>query len=242
MKHIREECVRAQASTSVPLVILDGRVLDLSGFMEHHPGGPFVLLANLGRDVSADFHHVTAHARAAVARKLDRQVVAEVDHLAVPPAMKDFAKLVDYARLLLNSFSAQFDPTRDPISDVFYVGQLYSHFVGDHLISLLNTLSETADLSADPTVLRRLRLVFEAVPGRVEKVVLAADAPAAAALSRQIQHRCTTLLDELLRIGSEALGELRNTEVHKIAPCHANKMIHLVNEWIREEHDLITGK
>lgn len=242
MRRIREESVRAQASTSVPLVVLDGRVLDLSDFLEHHPGGPSVLLANIGRDVSADFHHVTAHARAAVTRKLDQQAIAEVSPLTIPPAAKDFARLVDYVRLLLNSFDAQADPARDPISDVFYVGQLYSHFVGDHLVSLMNTLAETADVPVDPAVSQRLRRVFEAVPGRVEEVVVAADAPTAIELSGQMQQRCRALLDDLLRIGSEALGELRDAKVHQITSCRATKMMCLANEWISEEHDLVNGE
>ncbi|KOV83944.1 hypothetical protein ADL03_18955 [Nocardia sp. NRRL S-836] len=234
--------MRAQASTSVPLVVLDGRVLDLSNFLEHHPGGVAVLLANLGRDVSADFHHVTAHARAAVTRKLDQQAIAEVAPLTIPPSAKDFARFVDYVRLLLNSFDVQADPARDPVSDVFYVGQLYSHFVGDHLVSLLTMLAETTGVPVEPAALQRLRQVFEAVPGRVEAVVVEADAPTAAALSRQLQQRCRALLDDLLRIGSEALGELRDVNVHRITSCHATKMMCLANEWISEEHDLVNAE
>ncbi|KJK33678.1 hypothetical protein UK23_45185 [Lentzea aerocolonigenes] len=223
-------------------MVLDGRVLDLSGFLEHHPGGTSVLLANLGRDVSADFHHVTAHARAAVTRKLDRQAVAEVAPLTIPPAAKDFARFVDHVRLLLNSFDVQADPARDPIPDLFYVGQLYSHFVGDHLVSLLDTLAETVGVPVEPAASQRLRRVFEAVPGRVEAVVVAADAPAATELSRQMQQRCRVLLDDLLRIGSEALGELRGANVHQITSCHATKMMCLANEWISEEYDLVNAE
>ncbi|USX55499.1 cytochrome b5-like heme/steroid binding domain-containing protein [Lentzea sp. HUAS12] len=46
-------------------MVLDGRVLDLSGFLEHHPGGPSVLLASLGRNMSAGFYRVPDHARTA---------------------------------------------------------------------------------------------------------------------------------------------------------------------------------
>ena len=175
-------------------------------------------------------------------RKLDQQAIAEVSPLTIPPAAKDFARLVDYARLLLNSFDAQADPARDPISDVFYTGQLYSHFVGDHLVSLLNTLAETAGVPVDPASAQRLRRVFEAVPGTVEEVVVAADAPAATELSRQMRQRCRALLDDLLRIGSEALGELRDAKVHQITSCHVTKMMCLANEWISEEHDLVNGE
>ena len=38
------------------LVILDQLVLDVSWFLDEHPGGKFSLEANIGRDVSKYFH------------------------------------------------------------------------------------------------------------------------------------------------------------------------------------------
>ena len=38
------------------LVILDGYVLDISSFMNEHPGGRFSLEHNIGRDVGKFFH------------------------------------------------------------------------------------------------------------------------------------------------------------------------------------------
>jgi len=37
------------------LVILDNLVLDVGTFIEHHPGGKFVLERNIGRDISKFF-------------------------------------------------------------------------------------------------------------------------------------------------------------------------------------------
>ena len=38
------------------LVILDEFVLDVSKFIDYHPGGRFVLMQNIGRDISKFFH------------------------------------------------------------------------------------------------------------------------------------------------------------------------------------------
>ncbi len=38
------------------LVILDHMVLDVEQFINQHPGGRFVLMHNIGRDVSKFFH------------------------------------------------------------------------------------------------------------------------------------------------------------------------------------------
>ena len=37
-------------------VILDEMVVDIAGYMNHHPGGKFVLQQNVGRDISKFFY------------------------------------------------------------------------------------------------------------------------------------------------------------------------------------------
>jgi len=37
-------------------VILDEMVLDLAPFIDHHPGGKFSLVQNIGRDISKFFY------------------------------------------------------------------------------------------------------------------------------------------------------------------------------------------
>ncbi len=241
MKRVGEEYVLKRASTLSPLVVLDGQVVDLSGFLEHHPGGAAVLLANLGRDVSADFHHVTAHARLSVIRKVGQKVIAEVDRAAIPLAREDFGRLLDYVRLVLNSFEAQFDPERDPVRDLVYVGQLYCHFVGDHLRSFLSTLSALTGLEVDSKVLRHLDQIFELAPSRVEEVIVAANKSAAAVLSRRMQVRCIALLNDLLVIGADAVGMLRVTGNETILSTQLGRALSVVTEWTREEYDLVVG-
>src|SRR4051794_16514092 len=75
MEKMREEYVFKHAGIATPFVVLDDRVLDLSEFLERHPGGSAVLLANLGRDVTADFRHVLAHAHRGVLRTADTLAV-----------------------------------------------------------------------------------------------------------------------------------------------------------------------
>ncbi len=38
------------------LVILDELVLDVGSWVSRHPGGPFVIKQNIGRDISKYFH------------------------------------------------------------------------------------------------------------------------------------------------------------------------------------------
>lgn len=47
---------RARIKSGEKLVILDEYVLDVSWWMDEHPGGRFSIEANIGRDVSKFFH------------------------------------------------------------------------------------------------------------------------------------------------------------------------------------------
>lgn len=221
------------------MVILDERVIDLSGFLEYHPGGMAVLIANLGRDVSADFHHVTAHTRHAVTRKLSRHVVAEVDRAVISPAWIAFPRLLDYMRIVLNSFEAQCDPERDPVTDLVYVGQLYCHFVGDHLCSFMNTLSEMTSLPVDPRALWRLQQISEATPKQVAQVLACADKSTAAALSTRMQRNCTMLLKDLLGAGVGAIAASRAGDDHNSFIACTDETLLAISRWISEEYDLV---
>lgn len=242
VERVRQEDVVKGASISSPLVILDDQVLDLSGFLDHHPGGPAVLLANLGRDVSADFHHVTAHARRGVLRKVSRQVVADVDYAAGSPARKKCTGLLDHMRLVLNSFDAQSDPERDPLHELVFVGQLYSHLAGDHLPSFLRTLSGLAGKKADAKALWQLGRIYEVTPNRVEEMLDAADGPATAALAKRIRESCAGLLTGLLVLGADALGALRVTGAENSFSILLEKAVNLIKEWARDEYDLVVSE
>jgi cytochrome b5-like protein len=241
MESIREEHVLAQASVANPLVVLDGQVVDLSGFLEHHPGGSAVLLAHLGRDVSADFHHVTAHARDGVVRGISQRVVADVDHADPSPTMASARRLVDHIRLVLNSFAAQFDPDRNPAQNLIYTGQLYSHFVGDHLPAFLDAIHGLTRTEIDPVTLRHLDHIFLATQKQIEVALISANTNITEAFTYHIESRCTTLLEDLLAVGAGTVELLRTTADPAFIRQQLGKASSLAKEWAHDEYDFIVG-
>lgn len=93
-----EEKFNEGVRNGLKLVILDECVLDVGGFIAHHPGGQFVLTHNIGRDISKFFHggysldgNMGANPRAGYAHS-------------------------NYARFIVNDLIiAQFDRQKDPV-------------------------------------------------------------------------------------------------------------------------------
>ena len=52
-------------AASVPWVVVDGRVLDLSRWIHHHPGGDLALRRFAGTDCTDEFHKI--HSKRAIA-------------------------------------------------------------------------------------------------------------------------------------------------------------------------------
>ncbi|MET0133903.1 MAG: cytochrome b5-like heme/steroid binding domain-containing protein [Kibdelosporangium sp.] len=242
MEPIREEFVLERADPSNPLVILDGKVVDLSDFLERHPGGPAVMLANLGRDVSADFHHVPAHSRHGVVQTVGKRVVAEVDRAVAAPATEVVRLLLGYIRLVLNSFATQLDAERDATRNLVYVGQLYCHLVGDHLRSFLNALDELLGTQTDPEITEALDRIFEVAPALVEEVIISADDLTAVDLAAHMQERCIALLRDLLSIGADAVGALRATEHENSFSPHLEKAVAAIKGWTHGELCFVIGR
>ncbi len=237
MDQIREEFVLKYASFSKPYVILNDQVLDLSDFMDRHPGGSAVLLANLGRDVTADFWHVPAHALHGALRRVDKLAVAAVDRTAAP-TRSDVGRLLDYLRLVLNSFLVIQDPRRDPLADVVYVGQVYCQVVGDHLPAFLQMISELAPPDVETLTPGRLERINEITLSRVEKILESTDRSAAAALSRQMREHCAELVNHLLAVVVDAAVMSLAAGDETGFPTGLEKALLAAQEWTREEHEL----
>ena len=238
--HMRDkmpaEEVLGRASSNEPLLVIDNNVVDLSGFMECHPGGVAVLLANLGRDASADFRHVPAHSRGGVARKIAQLTVAEADFVSGTPQWESFGKLLDHVRLMRNAFEIQSDSTREPISELVYVGQLYGQFVDDHVRSFLDALSKMADSDTAPQVQKVLDQLFACTVTRVGRLVSAKELSLACILAQCMMKRCSALLDTVLAIGVSAARSLRSCPPEGGFLGHIQKVQSVLIEWIGEEY------
>jgi len=232
------EEVLEESSSSRPLVMLDDRVVDLTDFLQKHPGGPAVLLANLGRDVSADFHHVTAHHRPGVALKIRQLVVADVDSVLLPAEWAPVGELLDYTRLVRNSFEVQLNFERDPIHDLVYVGQSYRNLLDDHIRAFLGGFSALAGRDVDPVWLRRLGELSVEIEARIEDVLVSLDPILAASMSRQTRQCCVALLDDLLTCGAAAVRALRQHGPEMTTPIpYAGDALLVLTKWISWRND-----
>lgn len=80
------------------LVILDDYILDISKFMDYHPGGRFSIQHNIGRDISRFFHgcyalenfkKVPNHTHTSDARKIVNQfIIGRLENLSDSKLMK----------------------------------------------------------------------------------------------------------------------------------------------------------
>ncbi|RDI31772.1 cytochrome b5-like protein [Lentzea flaviverrucosa] len=224
------EDVLEKSDKSCPLIVVDNQVVDLSEFLRWHPGGLAVLLANLGRDASADFHHVSAHARPGVRKKLRQLVVAEIDDVPLPEAWISLAELLDYVRLVRNSFAVQFDTERNPVHDLIYLGQSCCHMLDDHVRALLLRFSALLDRTADPVLLQQLDNLSTDAQALVEVSLAKADAITAASHARWIQQHCVTLLDDVLACSTAAARALRTSRAE--TAHHVEQAISLIEHWI----------
>ncbi|SDP88797.1 Cytochrome b5-like Heme/Steroid binding domain-containing protein [Lentzea jiangxiensis] len=229
------EDVFERSDTSCPLVVVDAQVLDLTEFLRAHPGGSAVLLANLGRNASADFHHVSAHARPGVRRKLQQLAVAEVDTVPLPTAWVSLGELFDHVRLVRNSFAVQLSPERDPVQDLIYLGQSYHHLLDDHLRAFVEGFSALLGRTADPALLRRLDELSSDAQSRVEDSLAKSDASATASLARWVQQHCIVLLDDSVARTSAAVRALRTSCIESAA--RVEEIMSVIEAWINKSDE-----
>jgi hypothetical protein len=229
------EDVLERSDNSCALMVVDHQVVDLTDFLRWHPGGLAVLLANLGRNASADFHHVSAHARPGVRQKLQRLVVAEVDSIRLPEEWVPLGELLDYIRLVRNSFAVQLSVERDPIHDLIYLGQSYRHLLDDHVRAFLDGFSALLGRAADPVLLRRLDELSIDVQARIEDSLAKADAAVAVSCSQWMRQHCVILLDDVLACSSSAVRALRTScvETERLV----EEAISVIEDWIHKGNE-----
>ncbi|WP_434444114.1 cytochrome b5-like heme/steroid binding domain-containing protein [Lentzea sp. E54] len=229
------EDVLERSDESCPLMVVDHQVVDLTEFLRWHPGGLAVLLANLGRNASADFHHVPAHARPGVRQKLRQLVVAEVDSVPLPEAWVPLGQLLDYVRLVRNSFAVQHSAERDPVHDLVYFGQSCRHLLDDHLRAFLDGFSALLGRTADPVLLRRLDELSIDVQGWIEDSLAKGDPTVVASRAQSIRQHCVTVLDEVLACGSAAVRALRTScaETARLV----EETLSVIENWIHKSNE-----
>ncbi|KAG8381091.1 hypothetical protein BUALT_Bualt06G0086200 [Buddleja alternifolia] len=79
--HVFEEVAKHNKTKDCWLII-DGKVYDVTPFMDDHPGGDEVLLSATGKDATNDFEDV-GHSDSA-REMLDKYYIGEVDKATVP--------------------------------------------------------------------------------------------------------------------------------------------------------------
>ena len=229
------EDVIERSDNSCPLIVVDHQVVDLTDFMRWHPGGLAVLLANLGRNASADFHHVSAHARSGVRQKLRQLVIAEVDSVPLPEAWVPLGELLDHVRLVRNSFAVQLSVERDPVRDLVYLGQSCRHLLDDHVCAFLDGFSALLGRTADPMLLRRLDELSIDIQARIEDSLAKADATVAASCAQWIRQHCVILLNDVLACSSAAVRALRTScaeTAHRV-----EEAMSVIENWIHKGYE-----
>ncbi|MEU7476887.1 cytochrome b5-like heme/steroid binding domain-containing protein [Lentzea sp. NPDC042327] len=230
------EDVLERSGMSCPLIVVDTQVLDVSEFLRWHPGGEAVLLANLGRDASVDFHHVSAHARPGVRHKVRQLAVAEVDDVPPPTAWAPLGELLDHIRLVRNSFAVQHSAGRNPVHDLIYLGQSYRHLLDDHLRTFVQGFSALLGRTADPAMLRRLDELSADAQARVEESLAKADTTATASLAQWIQQHCVVLLDDLIVRTSVAVRALRTSCTE--SADRVGEVMSVIEDWVYNDDEV----
>ncbi|XP_027109995.1 cytochrome b5 [Coffea arabica] len=82
-------------------LIIDGKVYDVTPFMEEHPGGDEVLLSATGKDATNDFEDV-GHSDSA-RDMMDQYYIGEIDKATVP-----------LKRMYIPPQQAQYNPDKTP--------------------------------------------------------------------------------------------------------------------------------
>lgn len=216
-------------------IVIDDQVLDVTDFSAHHPGGCATMYAHLGLDASADFHHVSAHHKKSVDRKVAQLVVARVGPHDDAEGASEWLRLRDYLCVLRNSFVVQRDDTRDPLTELVFSGQSYCHLLDDHIPSVMLALG---DICADvrntcPAVdgadsIGRLRSV-------IEGILAAGDVAAARAVLEHLRDSVAKLMGPLVHIAANATRPRVCPAGGEPAPHAAQAMDH-IGQWIEEEH------
>jgi hypothetical protein len=202
------------------LVVVDDRVLDIAGFLDRHPGGAAVLRTHLGRNASADFHHVPAHQRSAVHRALSRMTVARLDAGTAHPVPSAHVALLDHLRLVGNSFEVSGGQARPPELELVYLAQSFTHLIGSQ-VDLFATALAGIDAGVPPA--DRLGTVHS-VRHVVEAVFAGGDA-----------HTAGVLTDHVRRSAARLVGQLISELVDPGGSATAG--LARIDEWIRDEHD-----
>ncbi|KAK4748998.1 hypothetical protein SAY87_026447 [Trapa incisa] len=78
--------VSEHSSSTDCWLVIEGKVYDVTKFLEDHPGGDEVLLASTGKDATDDFEDV-GHSSTAKAM-MDKFYVGNIDTATIPPKKK----------------------------------------------------------------------------------------------------------------------------------------------------------
>ncbi|WP_190821530.1 cytochrome b5-like heme/steroid binding domain-containing protein [Saccharopolyspora pogona] len=217
-------------------IVIDDQVLDVTEFIAQHPGGCAVMYANIGRDASRDYHHVSAHHRKSVVRKIEQLGVARIDPHDRAEDSGEWQRLLDYLCLVRNSFAVQRDDTRDPVLELVFSGQSYCHLLDDHLPSFMQTLER---IGADPRATQPTgSAVFASnVKSVTEGILATGDAATARAILERLRHSVAVLMDTLIRISADATRPGTRDADDSDSLQHAQQAIDHIGQWIGEEHE-----
>jgi hypothetical protein len=199
-------------------VVIDGVVVDVSGFLDAHPGGAMILMANLGQDATEDFGHVAAHSRPAVRRRLEAMAVGRLR------ATRDrrWDALISQVCLIRNAFWCA---ALTPSARVLYVGHAYAQLRERH-VALLRTGfreflgeagSEADAVPVDPETPRVLPDVFAA--------------SAADAVVERMGEAAYQLFDGVLALIAAAVDSPQTEQ------ARALEAVRFVDEWERAESE-----
>ena len=214
-------------------LIINGRVIDVGEFVKRHPGGCAVLLAGVGRDVSADFHHVPAHHRAPVTRRLAGLSVAELEKPTdLPPLAQELGRLAEHILLVRNSFEVQRDTARPAHLQLAYYGQGLSHLIADHSSAFRRRLTDMAGPPPPAGEEKSRDLLLGKIECCISELLMTVDESRMLSLVEHIHTSTTEMLDSLLRI--VAAGQRQDTAPQKTGEAVQQALQH-IEDWTHRE-------
>ncbi|MEV0054794.1 cytochrome b5-like heme/steroid binding domain-containing protein [Saccharopolyspora shandongensis] len=217
-------------------IVIDDQVLDVTDFIAQHPGGCPVMHANIGRDASADYHHVSAHQRKSVARKISQLIVARLDPHTQAEDTGGWQRLLDYLCLVRNSFAVQRDDARDPILELVFSGQSYCHLLDDHLPSFIQQLTDIGAV-AHTSLLAGRAPFTDNVRSVTEKVLAASDAATARAVLEHLRDSVAKLMHPLIHISADAIRAQAGHPSDSDSVQRAQEAMAHIGKWFEVEHE-----
>ncbi len=131
-------------------VVIDGHVYDLTDYLKIHPGGREIMLAYASQDVTSFFHSIPEHNKPRMIKMMQRYLIGKYEEKA--DGDRDKAKWQELLETLIFTRSivgVQYEHGVEKRLGILFAGQTHTHFVQEHLATIIETIAHLSEGRAD---------------------------------------------------------------------------------------------